>query len=244
LIAYYSEAKIRAGVSSHDFEENPLKHLLNIKNEFIWESKRTHQVERNIDILKQLPLNTLETLIRINLNRTDLEFAEKFYSENNIDRTKPVICIHPGAAKEGNVWPAAKFSELAGLLHSKYDSQFVISEGPLDKKYADNLAAIMQEKYPAIKYFRHKGLLMNNLALIGLSDLFISNDTGVMHLASGLDVPLIALFGPTKAFQWGPLGNNKISIQSASANMQNIDINEVFEQSIKLLYYRIQKKNA
>lgn len=244
LQAYYSNAKIRVGVKSHDYEDNPVGYLLNVKNEFLWESKRIHQTQRNLDILRQFVANPSDVLIKINLNLSNLEFAEKFYTENNIDRSKPVISIHPGAAKAGNVWPAEKFGELANLLNKKFDASILISEGPLDKKYADDLAAILKEKYSIERILRHKGLLMNNLALIGLSDLFITNDTGVMHLASGLENPLIALFGPTKAFQWGPLGNDKISIQSASSNIQNIDVNEVFEQSIKLLYYRIRKKKA
>ena len=50
-----------------------------------------------------------------------------------------------------------------------------------------------------------------------------------MHLASGVDTPLIALFGPTKAFNWGPIGENKISIQSASSNINNISVDRVYE---------------
>lgn len=244
LLAYYSQAKIRIGVRSFDYEDNPAGYLLNVKNDFQWAAKRVHQIEKNLDILRQLPVNSSEALIKIYLNRANIEFAEKFYAENNIDRSGPVISIHPGAAKTDNVWPSDKFAELGYLLSQKYDAQILISEGPVDKKYADAVVRILKEKYGMEKIFRHKGLLMNNLALIGLSDLFISNDTGVMHLASGLEIPEIALFGPTKAFQWGPLGKDKISIQSASSNMQNINVNEVFEQSLKLLYCRIQQKKA
>ena len=244
LLAYYSQAKIRVGVKSYDYEDNPHGYLLNVKNDFLWSTKHVHQTERNLDIIKQLPLNPPEVLIKIFLNPANFDFAEKFYSENNIDRNKPVITIHPGAAKADNVWPSQKFAELVSLLQKKYAAQFIISEGPMDKKYADGLMKILKEEHEIEKIPKHKGLLMNNLALIELSDLFITNDTGVMHLASGLETPEIALFGPTKAFQWGPLGKDKISIQSASSNMRKIDVNEVFAQSCKMLNLRIRHKKS
>jgi ADP-heptose:LPS heptosyltransferase len=56
-----------------------------------------------------------------------------------------------------------------------------------------------------------------------------------MHLASGFKLPVIGLFGPTKAYEWGPLGKNKASIQASGGNLKNINISGVFETSIGIL---------
>ena len=114
-------------------------------------------------------------------------------------------------------------------------SAFYISEGPDDKKYVENLEKILKVKYPEIKYSRFCGELMKNAANISKTNLFISNDTGIMHLASGFDIPVIGLFGPTKAYEWGPVGKNKASIQGSGANINNIDINQILETSIGYL---------
>jgi heptosyltransferase-2 len=76
---------------------------------------------------------------------------------------------------------------------------------------------------------------MNNAAIINELNLFVTNDTGVMHIASGLTVALIALFGDTNAFEWGPLGENKISIQSPNRKMNGISVDSVFKTCIKIL---------
>lgn len=235
LIAHYSEARIRAGVKSMDHEENRTAYVLNVKKDFNWAAKKVHQIERNLDIIRQLGINPLQNNISIILNKEYVDFAERYYAENNIERSKPVISFHPGAAKAGNTWPAEKFAELAYLFVSRYDAQVFISEGPADKKYADEMAGMLKEKYNIERIFRHKGDLMNNIALISLSDLFVTNDTGVMHLASGLELPVIALFGPTKAWEWGPLGKNKISIQASSPNLANIEVKKVFDECQKAL---------
>jgi ADP-heptose:LPS heptosyltransferase len=85
-------------------------------------------------------------------------------------------------------------------------------------------------------YYRHKGTLQNNIALINKLTLFVTNDTGIMHLASGLEnLNLISLFGPTKAYEWGPLGENKRSIQSSSRDINKLSTNIVFETCKSLL---------
>ena len=54
LIAYYSQAKFRVGVRSKDFEPNKIGYTLNIKNDFLWDSKKVHQIERNLDVIRQI----------------------------------------------------------------------------------------------------------------------------------------------------------------------------------------------
>jgi ADP-heptose:LPS heptosyltransferase len=76
---------------------------------------------------------------------------------------------------------------------------------------------------------------MKNAANISKTALFISNDTGIMHLASGFDIPVIGLFGPTNAYEWGPIGKNKASIQASGGNIKNIEIIKVFETSMTCL---------
>ena len=198
LIAHFSEARIKAGVKSMDYDNNKVSYLLDIKNDFVWGPKKVHQIERNLDVIRQLNIYSTENKIYIPLNETQIKFAQDFLAENKADMKKPIFAFHPGAAKEGNVWPPEKFAELGKKLHEKFNCTIIISEGPADAQYVNAVIKLLTEKYEIREIFRHKGLLMNNMALISLSDLFVTNDTGVMHLASGLDIPVIAAFWPHK----------------------------------------------
>jgi len=234
LLAYYSRAKYRAGVRSKDYEVNKTGYVLNIKNDFLWDSKKVHQVERNLDVIRQLSINISDNTIRITLNDENQKFADNFIKEHFPELTKPVIGFHPGAGKLQNVWPAEKFAETARMFYQKTGAFIFISEGPSDEIYVSEMEKYLKEKN-ITQYIRHKGTLMNNTAIISKLNLFISNDTGVMHLAAGLDVPLIGLFGLTNAYEWGPVGENKVSIQAFRQNLNNIEPREVFETGMTLL---------
>lgn len=235
FFAYNAYAKYRVGVKSKDFEPNKVSYLLNIKSDFLWDSKKVHQIERNLDIIRQLKIPAAETSVRLKVNSAQNEFADNFFRENFAGHPGPVIGFHLGAGKPQNVWPAERFAELANLLHNAKNAAFFISEGPADGIYVSKFKEVMRTKFPAIKYAVHNGEIMNNAAIISKLRLFVTNDTGIMHIASGFDVPLIALFGPTPAFEWGPIGKGKIAIQGGASSINNIDINHVYETTLALL---------
>lgn len=235
LIAYYSNAKYRAGVKSKDYEPNKSGYILNIKNDFLWDLRKIHQIERNLDVIRQVNINPSENTISLTLNDENLKFAESFYEEHFPLKSKPVIGFHPGAGKGQNVWPAEKFAELAHRLYQKSGAYIFISEGPADFRYVSEMERRLKDKYGFTEYAKHKGGLMNNTAVISKLNLFITNDTGVMHLASGFDVNQIALFGPTKAYEWSAIGKGKVSIQAFRENINNIETDKVFETILTLL---------
>ncbi len=235
LIAHFSEAKYKVGVKSMDFDDNPVSYILNVKNDFLWDSKKVHQIERNLDVIRQININPLEQALKLTLRENNKKFAEDFFAQHFPDKSKPVIGFHPGAGKEANVWQPEKFAELAYLLHQKSGAYIFISEGPMDAKYVNEMERLLKEKYNINNYAVHKGELMNNTSIISMLDLFITNDTGVMHLASGFTVPVIALFGPTKAYEWGPIGENKVSVQASGGNINNIEINRIYETCMPYL---------
>lgn len=235
FFAYNSYAKYRVGVKSKDFEPNKVAYLLNVKSDFLWDSKKVHQIERNLDIIRQLGIPAAETSIRLNINPAQEKFADEFLGSNFNRHEGPVIGFHLGAGKPQNVWPAERFAELANLLHNAKNAAFFISEGPADGNYVSKFKEIMGSKYPDVKYAVHKGEIMNNAAIISKLRLFVTNDTGIMHIASGFRVPLIALFGPTPAYEWGPIGAGKIAIQGGASSINSIDIKQVFETTMKHL---------
>jgi heptosyltransferase-2 len=234
LIAYYSKARYRAGVRSKDYELNRIGYTLNIKNDFLWELNKVHQIERNLDIIRQLSITPSEKTISLSLNEENLEFAEKFFRNNFPDKNRIVIGFHPGAGKEQNIWPAEKFSELAVMLLERLNPYFLISEGPSDTKYTSVLETLLK-KQNGLEYTKLRSELANNMAILARLNLFVTNDTGIMHLCSGFQTPVIALFGPTSASEWGVIGGNKVSIQSKDENIKNIDTMTVFETCLRLI---------
>jgi ADP-heptose:LPS heptosyltransferase len=228
LIAYHSKASVTAGVRSKDYEKNPVWYLLKVKNDFYWGIKKIHQIQRSLDIIRQLNIEPSVTQLNLELSNESKLRAGMFFRRHFPDNSKKVIGFHPGAGKETNVWPAEKFAELAHRLSSVYSSYIFISEGPADEKYVNQMKSVLAEKYGIDYSAVHKGELMTNAAIIDKLNLFVTNDTGMMHAASGLKAPMVALFGETMAYEWGPLGDYKISIQSPDGMISGISVDSVF----------------
>lgn len=235
MLAYYSHAKVRVGVKSMDYLPNKVNYLLNLKNDFQWDTKKIHQVERNLDVIRQANITVSESKIDLTVKPENEILAEEFVRGNFSDMSKPVFGFHAGAAKPQNVWPQEKFSELAELLYKRYNASFVFSEGPADGEYVNRLKLALKDRNEKIKFAVYKGDLLNLAAIIKKLGLFVSNDTGIMHLASGFDVPVIGLFGPTKAYEWGPIGSRSASVQAKGGEISNLDVKTVYETCLALI---------
>jgi lipopolysaccharide heptosyltransferase I len=113
---------------------------------------------------------------------------------------KRFAIIAPSAGKEANRWPSEKFAKLA----SKLDLPSVVIGDPNASKIADEVVAGANGKAISVA---GRTSLIELLALTKKADYFISNDTGPMHIAAALNVPVCAIFGPANPTRTGPYGD-------------------------------------
>jgi len=84
-------------------------------------------------------------------------------------------------------------------------------------------------------YFINKSIA-EVAAIISKSDLFITNDTGVMHVAGSVETSQISLFGPTNPFNWAPVGPTKYFLRKSDF-IDDISVEDVFS----LVNYIVEK---
>lgn len=166
---------------------------------------RYHQAHYYLDLLSGLGLKNYTTELNLSLDRQEMAWMKGWMESQNVDAKKPLVIINPGAfygpAKR---WPASKYSELASLLQEKNKAQILITGSETEIPLAEQIAAAMSEK-PFI--LAGQTTLSRLAAVISFGSAFISNDSGPMHLANALRIPVIALFGPTDPFRTGPYQN-------------------------------------
>ncbi len=109
--------------------------------------------------------------------------------------------IAPSAGKEANKWPAERFGQLAAGLPIRS----VVISNRADSPVVDEVVAASGGK--AISMAGKTGL-KELAALISRAEFFISNDTGPMHIAAALGIPVFAIFGPANPVRTGPYGCN------------------------------------
>ncbi len=236
LINFISGAKTRVGVRSADSRFNKYEHLLNIKGDFNWDEKKLHQIHRNLEIGELIGCNLSNEQFKkteLRLTNGEIKFADEFI-KNNFAGGKLLIGFHPGAGKVPNRWSVEKFSELISRLYFENGVNILITSGPMDTEIAKVLKKSLTERN--VKFIIAGNIpLRYNSAIISKLDLYITNDTGPMHIANYLHIPVIALFGPTKGYEWGPVFEHQKFIQSDSENINDISAETVYNTAISIL---------
>lgn len=200
FIALFSKTPQRIG-----FDKASLSSIYNFQVPF---RKELNEVERNLELLKpvggipsgfkpelKLPLNN-----SINL--------EKFGLKNN----HPKVAIAPGSRWETKRWTTSGYAKLCELIVKEFGAMVYILGTDEDKEVADEIEK--KSDVPIIN-LAGKTSIPELLALMKEMKMLVANDSGSVHIASALKVPVVAIFGPTVPEQgFAPYGTKHIIVQN------------------------------
>ncbi|MDR1397037.1 MAG: glycosyltransferase family 9 protein [Desulfarculales bacterium] len=162
-----------------------------------------HALERYLDLLQPVGLRKPEQ-IEYGLE-TDMTLQARW--RQRLQGPGPLLIMHPMAKWKSKLWPEESWAWLAARLLRK-GVRVAFSGTKEDKAVNARIIARIGWEQEGSGLFNLSGLtdLQDLMAVLSLTDLIISTDTGVMHLAAAMDVPLLALFGPTAPNRTGPYG--------------------------------------
>ena len=123
------------------------------------------------------------------------------------EANEPYAVIIPGARWETKRWPPEKFGKLASLLPLKS----VIVGGKGDRAIAEEVGSSSKGKASSLA---GKTSLQELAGILKNARLVICNDSGPMHIAAALGIPVFAVFGPTDPVRTGPYGKGHSIIRS------------------------------
>ncbi|HIH32384.1 TPA: glycosyltransferase family 9 protein [Candidatus Woesearchaeota archaeon] len=170
-----------------------------------------HIVITYMDLAKHINvLNIPKELIKLRSGKESEEKIKILFDELKIKNNAKIIGFCAGAGKnvKEREWPKEKFKALAiRLLGDK--NNIIILTG---SKEEYELNEFIRNNNPRIYNFSGKVDLESLFCLIKKFKIFISNDTGPMHIAAAQGVKTIGLFGPNTPKIWAPYGKNNISI--------------------------------
>ncbi len=125
-----------------------------------------------------------------------------------------LVVVNPVARWNTKLWPEPFFSALADRLIKDKQADVIFTGSAGDRSVSQRILANMQ--YPAVDWSGATSL-KELAALSTLSDLFITTDTGPMHLAAAAGARVLALFGPTAPWRTGPYGQGHIVLRTGIA---------------------------
>ena len=123
----------------------------------------------------------------------------------------PVIGVSPGAAY-GNAkrWLPERFAEAAAALAAPRNATVLLFGAPSERELC---AQVARQTAAPVRTLAGETTLADFLEIAAACSLFLTNDSGAMHVASALNVPTIAIFGATDDVTTGPTGANAIVVR-------------------------------
>ena len=199
LVAFFSGAPYRLGRYQKRFKST-LTHAW----QGTYAKGETHEVDRNLELVRLICKGEGKRKLKFYLLPHEITASESRLASWRIGADTFLIGIHPGGSSFDKRWPEKRYAELADKLAQHYNATILLLHGPQEASLADNIQQTMQSR--AIIYapetIRELG------GLLACCDLVVCNDSGPMHLAAALDVPTVAIFGPTDHVVWRPLSEN------------------------------------
>jgi heptosyltransferase-1 len=119
--------------------------------------------------------------------------------------------LNPGAGWGAKRWPAERYGEVARKLADQ-DVRSILNYGPGEEELARTAEAASGGTARAMSC-----TITELIALTRRARLFIGGDTGPLHLAAALRIPVVAIFGPTDPARNGPYGTRSIVLRSAES---------------------------
>ena len=149
---------------------------------------------------------------KLYLRESDQEWATAYWLDQGVavEDLLKVILIHPGSGSTKKVWPIDRFLDLIRVLRRRFDSKTVIILGPAE---GQEIRRAFEIAGGGTFIFLHGLSLIQLASAIRGCRLFIGNDSGVSHLAAALEIPTVALFGPTDPEIWSPRGKKVVTIR-------------------------------
>lgn len=222
FIARIAGSKFTIGPNSLNQKPNKYSFMFDYKIDVgMGVNDNRHISEKILDIVKPFGIYTKNLTEHIFITAETRIFAQEIFKEH----PEIKIGLHIGAGKVPNRWSVFKFAEVINYLYDHYNAFVYLTIGHWDEKLLEQILPLLK-KNPLVL----RNLSIPKLAaIIEQSDLFISNDTGIMHVAGSTKTPLIALFGPTDPEIWAPIGSNKFYIKKSN-NIDDIQVEDVINK--------------
>ncbi|MCX5913548.1 MAG: lipopolysaccharide heptosyltransferase II [Deltaproteobacteria bacterium] len=168
--------------------------------------KKGHQVDYYRAMTAGLGFQSRPSPPSLALTKSQREEGERILDSRGLQRERGLIGLAPGAAYgPAKQWFPERFASLADRLSRDWGARILIFGSQGDRGAASQL--IRSARREAAD-FTGQTTLGQAIGLIARCRLFVTNDSGLMHVAAALGVPVVAIFGSTDPARTGPLGEN------------------------------------
>ncbi|MBI2891832.1 MAG: glycosyltransferase family 9 protein [Nitrospirae bacterium] len=169
-----------------------------------------HRVDQYIELLRVSGTPVTSSFERLALGSDSRsEMLDRFVRANGLEGAHPVA-LFPGSSgtRDSKRWPEECYGEVARLLRTQTGCRVVVVPGLGETDLARRVA----ERSGGAALLAPEWGLADLASFLASCDLVVGGDTGPIHLADALGVPVVAIFGPTDPAVYGPRGARAVAL--------------------------------
>jgi ADP-heptose:LPS heptosyltransferase len=140
----------------------------------------------------------------------DLTWARSLPALTALPNDRPKLLLHPGSRSAFRVWPAENFATVCDQLQRDGIASVTLIAGPAEQVV---VTAIRERMQTPVTVINEQVSIARLAALFKSFDLLLCHDSGPMHLATAVGLPVVALFSSQNINEWRPLGAGNIALQ-------------------------------
>ncbi len=173
-----------------------------------------HEVEYCMDLLRHIGVNGTDLKLQVPRHKDTDIWAERFFMDHQLFG-RPVIAMHPAASCSTRFWPVEFYADLAVRFIRENKAAVIIVGDKFVQPAANKIIA--QAGSSAVDVTGQTSI-SQLISLLSLCKVLISNDSGPVHLAAAVGIPVISIFLRSQQginpLRWRPLGDNNVLIQN------------------------------
>jgi heptosyltransferase-2 len=183
------------------YPKHRLVRAMLIRTKKNWYRDHRPVAERYFDAAQELEVQPDDASLEFFIDRPAMQGAETFLRGQGIGLSRTLVAVAPGAAHATKRWPLEHWRHLVASL-TEQGSDVVVLGGPDEVALAE---AVAEAGSPHAVSAAGRFQVSGSAAILKRARSLVSGDTGLMHLATAVGTPVLALFGPTvQAFGFQP----------------------------------------
>jgi len=188
-----------------------------------------HEIDYALDILRYIGVEPKDRRLYMPVKKESEGKIKKIFAENGIKEIDNVMVINPGASCPSKRWRPANFAGVADVLAERYNAKIVIICDDKDKAIGEAVSSSM--KRPSVN-LSGQTTVADLASVLRRAKIFISNDSGPVHIACAVGTPVIAIFGRRNrglsSERWGPSGGRDMVLH------KDVGCNECLAHNCKI----------
>ena len=173
-----------------------LDYLSNFRPQPPVEDRTKHAIDRYLDVLAPLGVGEVSRVPRLPVREADSRAVEELLKKAKAGADAPLVGIFPGAGHPSRCWPLERFAELAWMLVRNDSVRVVLFAGPEERPKVREMKAAL----PPSTVVLDRLTIPQLAAAAARLSVFISNDTGPMHIAAAVGTPVVILMAQHPMF--------------------------------------------